>query len=442
MKFIRQWLNPISASSALAFHEKNLRIITLLVVPMLVISILANIVAQNTVQAWLASSTWAMAALVIMLIIGVALARGAGVLAYRLSIFISFLTLFDTSVAYWSTGTIIMTIFLSFMYLWIIPQWRELVVAWMITWGVYLYIIFNSSEAPLPETDVFYSPITAFISTILSSIFFAGIGYYMRTAQYQHHRQLLQFQEQQTQLQEQHARTLRNFLNHVTHDLKTPITNLKLRLYLMEHDHDKNSDKHYQVLNRNVDHLEDILNHILAITHIDSGVDFRPVYTNMKPLIDNATVKFAEFAATKNQKIMVQADDSIDCLIDPQFLQKAIDNILENAIYNTPANGQIWINLHKKGNDTVIEIKDNGVGIAPDVLPHIFDRFYRGDDARNTTTGKIGLGLTISEKIFEMHGGSITVESELGQGSTFRLILPDIARQSTSPTDGSKSDPV
>jgi signal transduction histidine kinase len=105
-------------------------------------------------------------------------------------------------------------------------------------------------------------------------------------------------------------------------------------------------------------------------------------------------------------------------------LSRAIQGVLMNAVQYTSDEGQIQVRVSVADGLARVDIQDNGIGIHAKDLPHIFDHFYRSDSARPVKTGGAGVGLTISRKIIEMHGGQITVESQPGVGSTFHLLLP------------------
>ena len=98
--------------------------------------------------------------------------------------------------------------------------------------------------------------------------------------------------------------------------------------------------------------------------------------------------------------------------------------LVDNAVKYTPENGTVWIKLHVEDKQAVIRIRDTGLGIANEDLPRVFDRFWRADKVRSRDEGGTGLGLAIAKGITERHGGTIGVESEPGQGSTFSVRLP------------------
>jgi len=109
---------------------------------------------------------------------------------------------------------------------------------------------------------------------------------------------------------------------------------------------------------------------------------------------------------------------------DPHALHRLFLILIDNAVKYTPSGGSITVSLNRNGNSAVAEFHDNGIGIATEDLPHIFDRFYRADKARSREFGGVGLGLSIALWVAEAHGGSIEVQSSPGAGSVFRVRIP------------------
>jgi signal transduction histidine kinase len=117
-------------------------------------------------------------------------------------------------------------------------------------------------------------------------------------------------------------------------------------------------------------------------------------------------------------------EDAVEVAADEAGLGRAILEIVENAIQFTPEGGSVALRtLHQTGL-AMVEIQDTGIGIADTDLPHIFERLYRVDKARSTTTGGVGLGLAIAQKIISLHSGNLTATSSPGEGSTFQMVLP------------------
>ena len=127
-------------------------------------------------------------------------------------------------------------------------------------------------------------------------------------------------------------------------------------------------------------------------------------------------------SATSNS--VVASGRPVTLRADEDLLLQLLLNLLDNAIKYTPSGGRVTAGWSTNGAQVELWVRDTGVGIAPEHLPHIFDRFYRADKARSRAEGGVGLGLSICRWIAEAHGGSISVESEPGQGSTFTVRLP------------------
>lgn len=129
-------------------------------------------------------------------------------------------------------------------------------------------------------------------------------------------------------------------------------------------------------------------------------------------------------AQEREQRLEFSAESECPLFADPVKIEQAIYNLVENALKYSPAGGQVQVRLWQEGKTAVLEVTDCGPGIPKKDQPHIFDRFYRVDKARSRATGGNGLGLSIVHQAVVMHEGSVSVRSEEGHGSTFRMELP------------------
>ena len=142
-------------------------------------------------------------------------------------------------------------------------------------------------------------------------------------------------------------------------------------------------------------------------------------------LLNSLAKEYKTLAEQKDLKFNLDIPKtSLEIKIERDLLKTAIRNLLDNAIKYTPAGGIITLELMSKPRRILIKIKDTGIGIPAVDLPHIFDRFYRVDKARTRETGGFGLGLAIAQQIIQAHDGRLTVESEVGKGTTFQICLP------------------
>ena len=113
---------------------------------------------------------------------------------------------------------------------------------------------------------------------------------------------------------------------------------------------------------------------------------------------------------------------------DADRLGQVLRNLISNALRHTPAGGRVTVSVGRSGERVLLEVADTGTGISPEDLPHVFDRFYRGDKSRSRRGGGAGLGLAIARQLVIAHGGEIAAESTLGAGTTFRVTLPAAVR--------------
>ncbi len=155
----------------------------------------------------------------------------------------------------------------------------------------------------------------------------------------------------------------------------------------------------------------------LALTELKS-VDLVGL---LQPLVS----EYQTQAATQNLSFVADISGQPICIkAEPDLLQQAVKNILNNAFKYTPTGGKIYLRLFTQSGRVVIQVEDNGIGIPSADLPHVFGRFYRVDTVRSRETGGFGLGLAIAQQIVEAHKGHITANSTLEQGSTFQIQLP------------------
>ncbi len=142
-------------------------------------------------------------------------------------------------------------------------------------------------------------------------------------------------------------------------------------------------------------------------------------------LLDRLAAAYApQAAAAKIALEVAAAPDLPEIHVDPERMAQVLGNLISNALRYTPDGGRIVLAARAQGQAVALAVQDNGEGIAADVLPHVFDSFYRGDLSRGQPDGESGLGLAIAKSIVEAHGGTISAASTLGQGTTITVTLP------------------
>lgn len=221
------------------------------------------------------------------------------------------------------------------------------------------------------------------------------------------------------------VKALTHFIEGFSHDFRTPLATIKTTSYLLRRTPDSlKQQERIDRLDEQVDHLEHLIEQFLIMSRLDGNPELamsaielnalvRMIDTKLQPQVEHCDLILQ----------IVQAENPISVMGDVYEVKRAIENILENAILYTSPPGMIKLSVGAQSPFGLIEIQDTGSGITEDDLPHIFERFYRGDKAR-TLSGRPGLGLSIAQKVVELHHGHIEVESTPGEGSTFRIFLP------------------
>jgi signal transduction histidine kinase len=215
------------------------------------------------------------------------------------------------------------------------------------------------------------------------------------------------------------------FVSDVSHELRTPVTSLGLYLDLMIRGKPEKRDHYLQQAITQMARLRSLIDDILDLSRLDrqhQGWNSAMLDLNeVAALVVDEQQPTAEAAglALSSQRTL----EPLRVLGDHSQMLRAIRNLVANATKYTRA-GQVQVTTLDKGVRVGVQVTDTGIGIAPEDLPHVFDRFYRGQQVAQSTIPGTGLGLAIVKEIIEAHGGTVEVESELGVGSTFRLWLP------------------
>jgi two-component system OmpR family sensor kinase len=222
---------------------------------------------------------------------------------------------------------------------------------------------------------------------------------------------------------EQSLDSQRRFVADASHELRTPLTTVRGNIELLRREPPIDAKERAEVLTDTkdeVDRLIRLVHQLLVLARADAGQVLRREPLPIGPLLEDICRQAGLIAPHR----IIQCDPLPDVLVlgDRDALKQVFLILLDNAITHTSYGATVEVTSATVEGQVAIRVRDSGAGIAPDVLPHIFERFYRGQVSRSGTG--TGLGLSIAKELVEAQGGTITVDSKLGQGSVFTVTLP------------------
>ena len=221
----------------------------------------------------------------------------------------------------------------------------------------------------------------------------------------------------------------REFVSNVSHELKTPITSIKgfVETLLDGSSHSpEESKKFLEIIAKHTARLNGIIEDLLNLSRIEQEIESEHIIKDVgsiKNVLAAAANACQSKAAEEQIAIIINCDDALAATINAPLLEQAVINLIDNAIKYSDPHKIVTLTAQRDNGDIVITIHDEGCGIAAEHLPRIFERFYVADKARSRKLGGTGLGLAIVKHIVNAHGGKISVESEVGRGSTFTITL-------------------
>ena len=218
---------------------------------------------------------------------------------------------------------------------------------------------------------------------------------------------------------------LKNTISDISHQLKTPLAALNIYNGLLQDgDMELSAVKEFADLSeQELDRIETLVQNLLKITKLDAGaIVLEKATENVADMMRDIELHFAYRARQEKKEIILSGSDHLSLFCDRDWLNEAIDNIVKNAFDHTETGATIRVAWKELPSGVQIVITDNGCGIHPEDIHHIFKRFYRSRFSKDTQG--IGLGLPLAKAIIEAHGGLIEVESELGIGTSFIMNFP------------------
>jgi two-component system, OmpR family, sensor kinase len=217
-------------------------------------------------------------------------------------------------------------------------------------------------------------------------------------------------------------RTQQRLLADVSHELRTPLTTIRGNVDLMRRMGELDPET-LDVIQEETTRMTRLVGDLLLLARADSGG--LPLQRDPVALDDVLFEVYRQVRLLdKSVEVQLAEVDQVMVLGDSDRLKQLVLNLVENAVKYTPPGGEVCLRLSKKTGWAHLEISDTGIGIPPEDLPHIFDRFYRVEKARSRAQGGSGLGLSIAKWIAQAHGGGIRVKSQVGEGTIFTITLP------------------
>lgn len=227
----------------------------------------------------------------------------------------------------------------------------------------------------------------------------------------------------------------RDFVANVSHELKTPVTSIQGYVEtLLDGAIDDREDamRFLKIVARQTARLDAIIDDLLMLSRLELNTDqdeISLIKIKLNEVLESAILTCQPKAQDKNIQIDLICEENLHVMINPNLIEQAVINLVSNAITYSPVQSSVVVTAllqsqEDQEDQLLINVKDHGIGIEKEHLERLFERFYRTDKARSSANGGTGLGLAIVKHIAVAHGGTITVESEPDQGSTFTLIIP------------------
>ncbi|HLO28550.1 MAG TPA: HAMP domain-containing sensor histidine kinase [Anaerolineales bacterium] len=221
----------------------------------------------------------------------------------------------------------------------------------------------------------------------------------------------------------------RDLIAWVGHDLQTPLTSMRAVLEALSDgvvDEPEMVKRYLATAQRDVMSLSALIDDLFQMSQLDAGgFPLHRAPASLNDLVSDTLESFSQLARQQGINLEGEVESDVDpVFMDTQAIGRVLNNLISNALRHTAAQGRVSVWVRRTSHGVEVTVSDTGEGIRPQDIPHIFERFYRGEKSRNRGTGGAGLGLAIARGIVKAHGGDIQVQSELGKGTQFSFYLP------------------
>jgi len=223
------------------------------------------------------------------------------------------------------------------------------------------------------------------------------------------------------------SRVKDEFLAMLGHELRNPLSPIVTALRLMRMRGHQGLSRELDIMQRQVDHMVRLVDDLLDISRVTRGkIELKRERVELPAVVMKAAEQVNLLLEQRNHRLHLDVDPALRCEGDPVRLAQVVSNLLTNAARYTESGGDIWLRAWRDGEDHVaVSVRDNGRGIAPDILPQVFELFYQGQRSVDRSDGGLGVGLALVRSLVELHGGIVQAASAgLGQGSEFTFRLP------------------